>query len=219
MTRIALDVLTMVSALLAAAGIAGWIAGYESWQGQPLEVRRISVDYSPLTGGNLRSVHVGIHVGAVYCSADEFEPSMRRDPFILPMLKKAAGLREWHMGAVSDISAQMLLMTFPDSRFVPPQQGDVLAPDWRRLGFRAFRFSSLGSSGFAVVVPCWFLLLLTGLAPANWVRRQFRQRRRRIEGRCSSCGYDLRGSPDRCPECGKACGAANPADASPPTGD
>jgi hypothetical protein len=55
-------------------------------------------------------------------------------------------------------------------------------------------------------VPYLWLWALTAPVPAALV---FRKVRRRLQGRsrgrrglCPSCGYDLRGTPHRCPECG-----------------
>jgi hypothetical protein len=52
--------------------------------------------------------------------------------------------------------------------------------------------------------PLWFLMLFTALGPLVAVGRvtlRFRATRRR-NGHCLTCGYDLRATPDRCPECG-----------------
>jgi hypothetical protein len=58
------------------------------------------------------------------------------------------------------------------------------------------------SSSSAVFVPYWPLFVLTGLGPLLWLRARVRLRARRRRRQCLSCGYDLRASPDRCPECG-----------------
>lgn len=53
------------------------------------------------------------------------------------------------------------------------------------------------SAPYWLVTLLCFLVVLTAAAT-----RSLRDRRRRRMGRCTSCGYDLRGSVRRCPECG-----------------
>ena len=58
-----------------------------------------------------------------------------------------------------------------------------------------------------LVVPLWAVIALCAVLPALAARRLYRQTlcdRRRRHGRCPHCGYDLRASPERCPECGGA---------------
>ena len=60
---------------------------------------------------------------------------------------------------------------------------------------------------WGVQFPYWFPILLTSLFPSIWFiarRRRRLIRSRRQMGLCLKCGYDLRASKDRCPECGTA---------------
>ena len=53
-----------------------------------------------------------------------------------------------------------------------------------------------------VVVQWWLPATLLAVAPGVSLASRLRLRRRRLLGLCSFCGYDLRASPGRCPECG-----------------
>jgi hypothetical protein len=53
-----------------------------------------------------------------------------------------------------------------------------------------------------LMVPWWFLALLTAVLPVWRVKSWLKSRRRAEPGGCRVCGYDLRASVDRCPECG-----------------
>jgi len=55
----------------------------------------------------------------------------------------------------------------------------------------------------AIWLPNWFGCLVAAILPAVWLRHHYTNGRIERNGICSECGYDLRASPSRCPECGK----------------
>ena len=57
-----------------------------------------------------------------------------------------------------------------------------------------------GHSGMSM--PLWIPGFVLALVPAFCITPLYRSRKRKKLGLCSKCGYDLRASKDRCPECG-----------------
>jgi hypothetical protein len=53
-----------------------------------------------------------------------------------------------------------------------------------------------------ITIPHWCLVTALLLLPGAALIRHFRRRRAHQVGFCRRCGYDLRASPDQCPECG-----------------
>lgn len=53
-----------------------------------------------------------------------------------------------------------------------------------------------------VVMPLWFVIAVLGAPGVIMLTRDRRRRRRNKTGCCMKCGYDLRATPGRCPECG-----------------
>lgn len=71
------------------------------------------------------------------------------------------------------------------------------------------QLSSLGIAAFATKeqgLPDAVPVAVFAILPTLWILKRSLQRHRRArliaDTRCESCGYDLRATPDRCPECG-----------------
>ncbi len=128
-----------------------------------------------------------------------------------------------------------------DPNWNPPKRGPLmrvshspLTAEWRRqnrrgtsrlLYFKVFRDGGAptlrsrpgGSVTWQarsrnVVFPYWCALMPSLIFPTLWLARRTRHRRRRAAGRCHHCGYDLRATPGRCPECGTAAAGVRVAD-------
>ena len=68
-------------------------------------------------------------------------------------------------------------------------------------GFAVMYAKTPGMQAWDARVPYWFLALIAAMPSATHLYRRRRSRRR--AGLCAGCGYDLRATPTRCPECGR----------------
>jgi hypothetical protein len=97
------------------------------------------------------------------------------------------------------------LETWPD--WFPGQPERRPAPGF--LGFHyvhaLYPMRDVTADEYGLSIPHWFLALLAALLPVWWSFALWRRRRYYRENLlCRRCGYDLRATPERCPECGMA---------------
>ena len=84
--------------------------------------------------------------------------------------------------------------------------------DWgtsTRPGALRVRVGRENGDGWMWTVDYWKLALLALVLPAYRLRLWMRSPRHATAGLCAQCGYDLRATPDRCPECGEPASAAS----------
>jgi hypothetical protein len=86
---------------------------------------------------------------------------------------------------------------------------DTAHPFWNRLGIGVDSGQSYASGNtvasryWGITLPHWLIAAAMVLPPLARAVGCYRRRRRSVPGLCTKCGYDLRATPDRCPECGQ----------------
>ena len=80
-----------------------------------------------------------------------------------------------------------------------PSGSQELKPSWSSwTGMQATYVAQRGFTASDLRLPYW-MLMVAAIAAALWLRRTSR---RPTPGYCPACGYDLRATHERCPECG-----------------
>jgi hypothetical protein len=95
----------------------------------------------------------------------------------------------------------------PRKAFANLQTPEDKANFWKIIGLLAGAVAAWFTlSAILAIFPWWLIVLaVAGLAGYVWFRSwKIAERQWRIDaGFCGQCGYDLRGSPTVCPECGR----------------
>jgi hypothetical protein len=174
MTRRPLNLLTVLSLLLCVAAVALWV---RSW-GHKAVIAWVQPEY--MVDVRYTDGVLGVSVARdsllhVYVPGRLYGLSLNRRPFNPGLDRATFSYNGWGFGLHR-------LNTVG-----PPPRGQ-----WRTGGRRLW----------IVYLPGWLPVLLLAVPPAVWVARRTRSARRCRTGLCPVCGYDLRATPGRCPECG-----------------
>jgi hypothetical protein len=94
---------------------------------------------------------------------------------------------------------QFQVLGFGHVRRDPPSPGGILVVS-------SVKIHPVRISGGMFFVPLWAVVLMCALPLIRPTLAIVRRSARRRSGRCPGCGFDLRASPERCPECGAAAG-------------
>jgi hypothetical protein len=188
--RILLNAATVLSLVLCVATAGLWVRSY--WRFDDLGANSTWRDASGFTQ---RVIRLGSNKGRfLFTDRDISFPWTYRDTTrIMPDWERHNGVYFSHEPPI-DLYRQF-----------PRQPGEQ---SWTKdfAGCRLRRILELTANhntvGVVVIVPHAYACAGFAILPALFARRWRRARRGARLGLCRHCGYDLRATPDRCPECG-----------------
>lgn len=189
MKRVVRILLLLIAFGLFALASVGWARSY---RGDFLAARSDDVfpDHVTTTSLLIRTSHGGVYIGRVIIITDW--PEVVRDITTNPPPRF-----KWAT------YNQPVPQPYPFMNPAPPETSFG-----RRFGFE---YSSRPSGtptkygagwNTSITLPFWFINAVLGLVVTAAGLRVARLFRASKAGKCPACGYDLRATPDQCPECG-----------------
>jgi hypothetical protein len=203
MTRRRLNLLTALSLLLCVAVVALWLRGY--WAKETLvRFRHGGAEWELATSGSYLVISNAPELAA---EAERWHQT-RRDLWALYDHRKREYEAHWERARWPE---------YAETPRTPASEAFWRERD--RLKLEEAKADAIHSNHFAKpltqTAPVEHAVPLFALAAASAVPslpslmlriRHERSRRRLSRGICPNCDYDLRATPDRCPECGEAGG-------------
>ena len=130
-------------------------------------------------------------------------PSVCTDTYISPRSTYLNGwlrrdwdpVKGWNVGRYGLVS---------DDWTDPLRDPGHFAKVWHGFGVARDDYPNIGPSYAEILCPTWAAIAVLLLPMGLWAGIGWRQRRRVKAGHCVNCGYDLRATPEKCPECGRA---------------
>jgi hypothetical protein len=187
--RSASNIAAFLSLALFLAGLALWLRSHHVAD----EYKRVRVTKT----GSV--IHASSHTltssgGYLSCAARKLaiDGDADRFPWYVEYFGQGRGWRTWP-------PALLDLHDFHEAR---PFRGVHIG----RFGFTTSHetvIPGVTSGKCLITVPHWALAALAAVLPALRAAHFFRRRSRRRRGLCPICSYDLRATPNRCPECGR----------------
>jgi hypothetical protein len=201
-----------IALLILMTVIAAWIRSYSCWD---------DIEYRRIVSAGGRGIY---RIHTVYSSYGGVSSYGEDRPVIMPLApsvtRRATQQKDplWRDGLSHTTGGHSINPRYPIA------DAGALTTTWYfGHGFQfgncayAAQFPYTGNDrvGMRAVVPYWSLALVAAVLPggaaAGAVMRMLRRRHRRAKRLCLRCGFDLRHSPDRCPECGTPAASLNPA--------
>jgi hypothetical protein len=180
--RIAWNGLAAMSTLLCLATTLVWIRSYYIWDRAYIEV------VEPGTNGSSRIIQNSvytlpsvIYLGQFYYLQTTSRPD--RGPLVVQSFPQR--VTSW------------------DGRLMRPPRWKFLRSAWSDTG-KEYVGNGQWLQEQDLVIPDWLLVFVFSVVPIIWSRRARRAVicRKTPSYSCLNCGYDLRATPTKCPECG-----------------